>query len=494
MNGSLERELKLIAPDAFSLARMEPHLDAYVAAPAKLARLHTVYYDSDDFRLARWGCSLRFRAGHGWTLKLPVPREGDVAYREEHVFEGDGGSVPAAALDLATAYLRGAIPRPVAELRTVRTSRQVSGADGSEVAEVALDDVRVVDGTQVVQRFRQLEIELAKDAPDGALDALAALLRREGAGDPDPVAKNVRALGDQAALPEIAAEEPGRGARIGDVVRAAFCNSVTRLIRRDAALRLHAGETAVHDARVAVRRLRSDLRTFRPVLEEAWCNDLRERMRWLQDGFSTARDADVLLERLRNDATQIADRDRERIEEVLRPLQEQRSTAYARMRAMLREPRYAALLQELVDAAKRPPLTAAADQPAATCQREIIDDAWSVLRKRVRKRSRPPADRELHRIRIAAKRVRYAAEALAPAVGRRATRLARAAEAVQTILGDQHDAVVACERLRGLAHDDERAFIAGELAALEYRVAVEGRTAWRHAWRAAKQAHRALSG
>src|SRR5581483_6688539 len=100
MNGTVERELKLEAPGRFSLARMDPQLDGYVASPVRFQRLHTVYYDTPDLRLMRWGCSLRFRRGEGWTLKIPVPRSSAGLVREEHVFPGEARSVPAAALDL----------------------------------------------------------------------------------------------------------------------------------------------------------------------------------------------------------------------------------------------------------------------------------------------------------------------------------------------------------------------------------------------------------
>jgi len=488
----VERELKLAPPDSFSLARMEPRLDAYVASPVTLKRLHTIYYDTGDLRLTRWGCSVRFRRGEGWTLKIPVPHDSAASYREEHVFAGDESAVPAGLLDLATAYHRGAALHRVAELRTLRTSRHVLSDAGEDLAEVVEDDVRIVEGMHVVRRFRQIEIELSDAAPDDALEVLGALLRHEGAGKPDPVAKNVRALGERAPEPELGVPELRRSSRVGDVARAAFAASVERLVRRDAVLRLQADEEAVHQARVAVRRMRSDLRTFMVVLDAAWACDLRERMRWLQDGFSTARDADVLLAHLRRRSELLPDADRRAAEAVFAPFRAARDRAYEHLGTMLREPRYAALLQDMVDAAKRPPFNAAADEPACDAIAAIVGDAWSALRKRVRARTRPPADRELHRIRIAAKRVRYGAEAVAPIAGERARALAHCAEAMQTILGDQHDAVEARERLHELAPDGEHAFVAGELAALAHRAACKGRAAWRTAWREAKRAHRRL--
>jgi len=493
MDGLVERELKLQPPRTFSLARLEPRLDDYVLSPVRFSRLHTFYYDTADLRLTRWGCSLRFRRGEGWTLKIPVPAESDALFREEHVFEGDDTAVPAAALDLTTAYARGAALEPVAELRTVRTSRHILADSGDDLAEVVEDDVRVVDGARAVLRFRQIEIELADGVPDECLEKLERLLRGLGAGKPERVPKNVRALGERARAPEI--EPPALGAPccMGEVARAAIAASVERIVRFDAPLRLHPNDEIVHHARVAVRRLRSDLRSFLPVFDAPWACALRERLSWLQDGLSAARDADVLIARLRRRSEALAEADRRDLDELLRPFCDEREAAYARMRAMLTDERYVPLLQDLVDGAHRPRLTSAATDRVRDGIAPIVDDAWSTLRKRVRKRSRPPSDRELHWIRIAAKRLRYATEAVAPVAGRSARALARATERMQTILGDEHDAVVAFRRLRDLAHD-EHAFIAGQLAVLEILAQRDARATWREAWRSVKRAHRRLRG
>ncbi len=279
----------------------------------------------------------------------------------------------------------------------------------------------------------------------------------------------------------------GADARGADVVRAALAASVERLVRCDAGLRLAPDEKTVHDARVAVRRLRSDLRSFAGLLERGWAGGLRGRLRWLGDGLSSARDADVLLVRLRRAALRLPEADRARARTVCEPFVALRAAAYRHMGEMLRDPRYAALLAELVEGARRPPLSARADEPARALVEPLIAGAWKTLRKAVRGRTRPPADGELHRIRIEAKRVRYAAEALTPVGGRPARRLARAVERLQAILGDHHDAVQAYAQLRRHASGAETAFLAGELAALEQAAARDARRRWFRAWRRAKR-------
>jgi CHAD domain-containing protein len=100
----------------------------------------------------------------------------------------------------------------------------------------------------------------------------------------------------------------------------------------------------------------------------------------------------------------------------------------------------------------------------------------------VRRAGASPHDRDLHHIRIKAKYVRYAAEAVAPVIPR-AQRLANRAEALQELLGEQHDAMVACGALREhRGETPESAFLAGEVAAGEQAAAARGRRRWRACW------------
>jgi CHAD domain-containing protein len=278
--------------------------------------------------------------------------------------------------------------------------------------------------------------------------------------------------------------------RIGEIVRATLVMSVEQIVRSDSRLRAAPDASAIHRARVAVRRLRSNLAAFLPVIEfDPGCN-LRERLSWLQDGLSNARDADVLIAGIRRLGESLPDVDRRALENVRRPFDDARNRAYEHVGAMLRDERYISLLRDLVEAAKHPPLNTLAAEPACEAIPALMADAWSTLRKRIRKRSDPPSDSELHAIRIAAKRVRYMAEAISPVAGAVARKLADSAERMQTILGAQHDAVVARQRLRTVVADGDCAFVAGELAACANFAALRARSRWEKAWRSTKRRHR----
>jgi CHAD domain-containing protein len=89
-------------------------------------------------------------------------------------------------------------------------------------------------------------------------------------------------------------------------------------------------------------------------------------------------------------------------------------------------------------------------------------------------------------VRIRVKRVRYAADAVAPILGKPARRFADAAAGLQTILGEHNDAVVAGSWLRTWAavrRSGDAAFAAGMLAGIERAAANDARERWRKAWK-----------
>ena len=147
----LEREVKLAAPPGFALPDLA-HVGNGIAVSAPVTqRLDSTYYDTRDLRLTRWGCSLRYRVGHGWTAKFPAPEAStdELLARGEHAFDGGPKEPPAKALDLLTAYLRRSAIHPVVHLRTKRTLIALRAADGAPLVEAVHDDVAVLDGKKI---------------------------------------------------------------------------------------------------------------------------------------------------------------------------------------------------------------------------------------------------------------------------------------------------------------------------------------------------------
>ena len=485
----VERELKLAAPAATVLPSLSDPLAGVVAEPAGTQHLLACYFDTDDLRLVRAGASLRHRDDEGWAVKLPVGVAGRGRLdRATFAFAGGPGDPPSEALDLVRALTRRAPVVPVARLRTTRRAVRLRTAGGDPIGEVVDDDVTVLGDRAPVRGFRELEFELADDAPEEQVTSILARLRAAGAGPPDPTPKIVRALAPRSGEPPDVhpPDRPPTTAR--EVVSAALAGAVARLVAHDPGVRRGDDPEDVHQARVATRRLRSHLHAFGPLLDEP-TDALRDELHWLGDAFGSVRDADVLLERLEADVAELPGDDRAAAERILDRLRTERARDREALLVALRSDRYTALLDRLVAVAHvedlGPVAGSAGGADDGTVLRDVVRNAWQHLRRAVDALGDPPTDLELHAVRRHAKRARYAAEAVEPLFGASARGFARAAAEIQTVLGEHQDAVVARQWLRDAAArgtDERAAFVAGQLAAAEAGRGEAARRAFPDAW------------
>jgi CHAD domain-containing protein len=488
----VEREVKLAAWGGFSLPDLFGVVENVTSRPLAERRLDAVYYDTRDLRLARAGVSLRHRTGDEppWTVKLPEGDRGPVMNRREIPFDGPLGEIPPRAAALVRAYTRRAALVPVARLKTRRTGVELVVED-EKVAEVVDDEVSVYHGRRLASRFREVEVEIEPEAPPGLLAAVIGRLRAAGAGDADGTAKVARALGPRAQGP---ADHPPivleAHATIGEAVRAALTAGLNRMVAHDPGVRLGDDPEDVHQARVGTRRIRSDLRTFRPLLDREWVAGLREEAGWFAGLLGAVRDADVLMERLEGQAATLAKEEAAGVASLVRRLADDREAARARLVEAMNSPRYGELLDRLVGAAAAP--VAAADGDLGEAAEEalpgLVGRPWRRLRKAVQALPETPADEELHAVRILAKHTRYAAEAAAPVMGKRASAFAQAVSGVQTVLGDHQDACVTEEWLRGAVGSvaaPGEAMLVGQLIGLQRVEAQSRRAAWPKAWKRA---------
>jgi CHAD domain-containing protein len=273
---------------------------------------------------------------------------------------------------------------------------------------------------------------------------------------------------------------------VADVLGAALSADVERLTSVDRSFQREPDPAVIHRARVGTRRLRSDLRVFDGYLDRACAIELREELGWLGAELGRVRDLDVLGEELRARVTGLAPADASSGPKLLDRLRVQRAAATASLASGLRTDRYRTLLSRLVEVASAPPVTAEAGDPAHDAIPGLMGDPWRRLERAVSAAGPEPSDAALHRVRIRVKRVRYAAEALAP-VGRRAlARVASRATDVQRILGEHQDAVMAASWLRDQAAGatPSVAFAAGALAAQEESRRTRTRRRLPEAWEA----------
>src|SRR3954454_11567081 len=222
--------------------------------------------------------------------------------------------------------------------------------------------------------------------------------------------------------------------------------------------------------RVSCRRLRSDLKTFRPLVEPLWGESLRAELKWLADALGDARDLEVLRERLRAvvQAQSTLPYDEAAFARLDDMLARRETDALAAAAEALHSERYVRLLDVLVDAAREPVLSPEAGQRCSKVLPPLVRSAWDSMAKRCNRLTPGDPDDDWHEARIKAKQARYAAEAVTDVLGRPAARLSSAAKAVQEVLGDHQDGAIAADKLAGLAEeareDGPLGFVAGRLA------------------------------
>ena len=317
--------------------------------------------------------------------------------------------------------------------------------------------------------------------PKGPRPRLAAIPPPPRTGGPSTPATPRRRPAQT--VPEIDLTATVVGPTAGEAISLALRATIERLVEQMALVKLAAGPEAIHQARVATRRLRSDLRTFEVLFDAEAVASVRRELGWLGDLLGTVRDADILQARLGPflDAGEPNDDQKQ----ILGQLSRQKSRAQMDLLTAMNEARYAALVDAVTRLAKDPPLSDVAGAPADEFMPMIVKGTWRKLSRAVKKLDKHPDDARLHAVRIEAKRCRYAAEAAAQAVGVDAARFAEAVSALQQTLGDFNDAVVSAAWLTDASSQmsPSTAFLAGALHEAQNGLARKARRRWPAAWK-----------
>ncbi|HET6793946.1 MAG TPA: CHAD domain-containing protein, partial [Acidimicrobiales bacterium] len=467
--------------------------------------------------------------------------------------EAPDGEVPVRQADLVEVYAGGEPLVALAKLVTRRTTHRLWDEDSEPMAEVDDDRVEWSVPSGPRGRFREVEVELGSAGDQAVLEAVEDLLLNAGARPssgkpkigvaleraaaavarvpPAPAAGDAVEDAQPSSAPEVEAPPteapataPAGGAEaaavveveadaglVGDaevasdastrgiahgakgpspteLLQASLRSSLERLVSHDPFVRLGGDEEDVHQARVATRRMRADLSTFAPIVDPGWLAAVSADLKELAGLFGAVRDADVLLMRLEEAVARLPEEeDRAAAAGLCDMLTGQRDEDRTKLLAYMRGPAYVRLVALLRTAAEALPVN-----PAGVADfhpLELLELRWAKLAKRVRKLGRPPADDDLHQVRIDAKKARYVAESVAPVVGGRATKLARELAGLQGVLGDLHDAVVTREWLRqaALKSDPEQAYAAGQLAAMETAARGDSYKEWPREWKAVRK-------
>jgi inorganic triphosphatase YgiF len=456
-----ELELKLeVESDGRDRLRDHPILQG---RETRSARQISTYFDTDDTALREAGLSLRVRrSGQGFVQTVKQSQRADVGLFDRPEWEaevkGPGPDFEAlAATPLETLLTRKLRQRlaPVIEVDVNRTFWELEV--GHSRIELVLDSGTVIGGG-ASQSVSELEIEL-KAGESAALLKVAEALRHTvpmRIGVLTKAERGYRLLTGAAA--KAAKAEPlvlARKMSAGEGF-AAIAHTCLRHFRLNEDLvreRRDAG--ALHQARVAMRRLRSAFSLFRPIIADDEYQALREELRWFTDQLGDARNLDVLLAGLSKDA------DKNPAGRALRTrLQAAREQAYTRTIAALGSERLLKLMLDLFVwiEAGRWRGGHAASRDLRQFGREQLDRRWS----KVRKGGRKLADLGIeprHRLRIEVKKLRYAVEFLSSLHKGKKTIAAQknflsALEEMQERLGELNDRETAHDVLAGVIGGD----------------------------------------
>jgi len=422
----LEQELKLRPGAKFGLVELPGR-----ALPER--ELTSTYHDTDDLRLARGAVTLRRREQDGenpvWQLKLPRGED-----RLELEWQAADVRVPGEITELVTAHTRG---RPLSAVATLRTRRSgvLFQEDGADVAEVVHDIVEVLDEDRPPRSFEEIEVELV-GGDRKALKRIEKALRKAGAKPADGRPKLFQALDYRPAGPPATASDPA-AATLQTVMRAQY----DEILLHDPETRMGDDPDALHDHRVAIRRLRALLRAGRPLLDRTWADDLRAALRGAGRSLAAVRDLDVMLADVESLARGLPEPERSGASDIVDRLRQRRDAEQARLADELCEAWYVSLLNRIEQAVDAPQFDGTGSLA------KVVRKEHRRARKLVRALPKTPSDAELHGVRKAVKRGRYAAE-LADAAGISGmARYVKRAKRVQDVLGDHQDAVVATAML-----------------------------------------------
>jgi inorganic triphosphatase YgiF len=441
MPAETELKLRIDPKDAARVGRL-PWLAGVRAKPIQLGNL---YYDCAERELAALGVALRHRViGRRWfvTVKNRQSSVAGLAVRNEWEYPCEPGvldfsGVADVALRQRLEQLR---PRLQPLFSTDFKRRLWLFEPHADLAvEVAVDQGRIVSGDRSAP-LCEIELELKRGEPH-ALYELALDIAGHLPVLPENCSKAERGHRLASAIADSPAGAPASPV-VGDLspvdafVRLATA-CIDHLLANAEGVRRHDDPEYIHQARVAIRRLRALLKVFAPVLPSGFAADYNPAWRQLAALFGDARDRDVLVDETLADIARHFD-GHDGIERFLEYAMKERARAReaARSAMLTREPGIL-VLRFLSDLGRLPPSPADADFNA------FARDQLARRARRVRKDCQRVATmpiEELHRLRIQFKRLRYAVEFFEPLLKKNAAgRYLPQIKALQETLGRIND-------------------------------------------------------
>jgi CHAD domain-containing protein len=246
----------------------------------------------------------------------------------------------------------------------------------------------------------------------------------------------------------------------------------------------------IHQSRVSLRRIRSNLRTFRLLLDPAWGTALRAELAWYGGCLGELRDLHIVsdtVNRVGPDAIGMEELDR--IQEVV---EARTNAALAHIAAERGGARRFNLTEQMMVLWEGPAFKPKATKPAGEILPVMLRRAWNDLSSAGKRARKDPTNEHLHKVRIRVKNLRYGCNTVALVEGGPAGGTAKMAQELQTKLGDLNDALFAIDWFKALAlHRPDLAMPLRELVAAEEVAARQARKGWKRELKEVERSWRA---
>ncbi len=443
---AIETELKLSLP-ASALPKLRQHPLLAGVKPER-QRLANTYYDTADLALKQRRIALRHRTtswGQLLTVKSAEPAAGGLAQRSEWEAPSLPGAFDFSHVDdkPLRKWLEALTPNllPLFTTDFLRTTWIIAPAPGTRI-EVALDRGAVSCATRE-DPICEIELELI-EGPVSALFDLALALQEDLPLRPEAASKAERGLRlfQQKPLAPVRARAStlAAGLTTSQAFRIVSLDCVEQLQRNESGVRAADDPEFVHQARVAIRRLRTAMRFWGPLLPPTFRAAHEPGWQALAQALGDVRNRDVLalhtLPPLHECFPEVPALNR-----LAGIAERQRQQAHRKLRALLEQPDFGQLVLRTAAAIHALPDTIGLESLEEFSCRRLRGLYRDVLRKAALATGDPEAH---HRLRIAFKRLRYALEFMAPLYPRKAVRrYVTAAGEMQELLGALNDTVVA---------------------------------------------------
>lgn len=440
-------------------------VEGYSVMPYGPGELRDVYYDTSNWALHRAGFACRKREGYGYAdlVLTSIATHVDGAPSGREIAES-----LSAGKELSPAEAPGRCGALVRRLAGRRKTRRLFVIEQQRLTYSLLDDgdaiatVTIVESTVAgVSGDRDTHKRVALSVEAGAriraarfAEQLVSACRLQPTGSSDFDA-GLEATG--LTIPDISFGSTAvtAGLTASEVAFAVLRKQLSQLLANEPGARLGEDIEALHDMRVATRRLRAALSTFRPYLPESM-QRYRTHLGRVAEALGAVRDLDVQIVRAGQWEAMWPER-----ATALAPLEEllvaRRETERRNLLDLLDSRWYETVIERFGSRLRR------GRTGASGLGREPIKRVGPfLLRKRYKrlvnrgmvvKPDSTPAT--YHAVRIEAKKLRYALEFVGPLYGKPAEDMVRHLTALQDVLGDHQDAIVAGETLEELVRSTQ---------------------------------------